>query len=169
MTALSLSSWTVLSCTHPKRGDRYFHRHAAECSQSARRAHEDYRQKVPLPSPLSFPTTMIVSHTYRACIFLFFVRHFMENKHTHTHRKCAATVPKGNPALQIAARLANYLEIIGLDRGYMTRWCSSKKNKFNQVHKYHVRCYKINIQIPFALIRQQYFLVTGGGAHGEPI
>lgn len=55
--------------------------------QSAARVHEGHTKTivktVPLPSP-TFPTTTIVSHTYRACLFLLFVRHFMENKHTRT-------------------------------------------------------------------------------------
>lgn len=98
--------------------------------QSAARVHEGHTKTIvknfPLPPP-TFPTSTIVSHTSRSCLFLLFVRHFMENKHIRAHRKCAATAPKGNPVLHTSARLANYLEIIGLDRGYMTCWCTSKK------------------------------------------
>lgn len=55
--------------------------------QSAARVHEGHTKTIVKTVPLSpptFPTTTIVSHTYRACLFLLFVRHFMENKHTRT-------------------------------------------------------------------------------------
>lgn len=55
--------------------------------QSAARVHEGHTKTIvknfPLPPP-TFPTTTIVSHTSRSCLFLLFVRHFMENKHTRT-------------------------------------------------------------------------------------